>query len=103
MCDICEHYEIGDILPYTEHNGECPECGNRFTVQMNNPQWVDDLPHSKNGSLLHITWTGEPYVCMKCGSVMLLGFYCQGINGGKLFETKLEEVDEEKASRLEHS
>jgi len=92
MCVICENFEVGDILPSMTHEGECPICNNRFSVLQEAPLWVCDTPHSKNGSLLHLT--NDTYIC-KCGTELLMGFYCQGISGDGLFLRESESVEVE--------
>jgi hypothetical protein len=99
MCVICENYEIGDVLPDMPHKGTCPQCNNNFTVQLESPIWIEDRPHSRNGSLLHITH--EPYICPKCKEYLALGFYCEGINGGDLFKKQPEHAEVEKQNLWE--
>jgi hypothetical protein len=87
MCVICENFQIGDNLPSMLHEGECPICGDKFKVMLKTPLWICDIPHSHNGSLLHLT--EDTYIC-KCGKRLSLGFYCQGIDGGELFTKRPE-------------
>jgi C4-type Zn-finger protein len=98
MCQLCENFQIGDRLPSMLHAGECPICGDKFKVVQQTPLWICDIPHSHNGSLLHLT--DQTYVC-KCGSKLSLGFYCQGIDGGELFTKCSESLETEHKSMWE--
>jgi len=90
MCEICENYNIGDIIGHVKISAACNYCGYEFIADQEETVWIADAINNK-GFLNH--QVNIRFLCPDCGVDGVLGILCGGIDGSELFRVNSQKTE----------